>query len=68
MLVESGIAQSEKLGTDVFMLAYKAALGVYKRAGLNILEYMIQDDSIYGGKGEYGSYFMERTVTEKKQE
>lgn len=33
-----------------------------------MLEYMIQDDSMHGGKGEYGSYFMERTVTKEEQE
>ncbi|KAK6216428.1 hypothetical protein LQW54_003432 [Pestalotiopsis sp. IQ-011] len=62
MLMEAGIAESEKMGIDIFMLAYKAGLGVYKRLGFETLETLILDDSAYGGQGEYGCYFMERTV------
>ncbi|KAI1082213.1 hypothetical protein F5B20DRAFT_532571 [Whalleya microplaca] len=62
LLVESGIAQAEKMGVDIFVLAYKAGLGVYKRTGFKMLDQLIQDDSKYGGKGEYGAYFMEREV------
>jgi hypothetical protein len=60
MLVASGAAQSDRLGVDVFLLAYKAGLSVYKRNGFEMLEYMMQDDSMYGGKGDYGTYFLER--------
>lgn len=62
MLMEAGIAESERMGIDIFMLAYKAGLGVYKRLGFETLETLILDDSAYGGQGEYGCYFMERTV------
>jgi hypothetical protein len=60
MLVESGIAEAEKIGVDVIVMAYKAAVGVYKRLGFEMMEYLIQDDSKYGGEGEFGAYFMER--------
>ncbi|KAI0123818.1 hypothetical protein BJ170DRAFT_687069 [Xylariales sp. AK1849] len=60
MLVQSGVTQSEKMEVDIFMLAMKAGLGVYKRLGFDMLEYLIQDDSQFGGKGEYGTYFLER--------
>jgi hypothetical protein len=66
MLVESGIAESEKIGVDVIVMAYKSAVGVYKRLGFEMLEYLIQDDSTYGGEGEFGAYFMARNV--KKDE
>lgn len=62
MLMEAGIAESERMGIDIFMLAYKAGLGVYKRLGFETLETLILDDSAHGGQGEYGCYFMERTV------
>lgn len=65
MLMEAGIAESERLGVDIFMLAYKAGLGVYKRLGFAILESLIVDDSPWGGQGEYGCYFMERRVKEQ---
>ncbi|KAI5928538.1 hypothetical protein F4810DRAFT_644084 [Camillea tinctor] len=62
MLVESGIAQAERMGVDIFVLAYKAGLGVYFRLGFKLLEQLIQDDSKYGGQGEYGAYFLEKEV------
>jgi ribosomal protein S18 acetylase RimI-like enzyme len=65
MLMEAGIAESERMGIDIFMLAYKAGLGVYRRLGFETLETLMLDDSAYGGKGEYGCYFMERTVKKK---
>ncbi|KAI0014167.1 hypothetical protein F4779DRAFT_560988 [Xylariaceae sp. FL0662B] len=60
LLVESGIAQAEKMAVAIFVLAFKAGLGVYKRAGFKMLDQLIQDDSKYGGKGEYGTYFLEK--------
>ncbi|KAH6645858.1 hypothetical protein BKA67DRAFT_695810 [Truncatella angustata] len=60
LLVESGIAVSEKLGVDLIVMAYKAAVGVYKRLGFEMLEFLIQDDSKFGGGGEFGAYFMAR--------
>ncbi|MCJ1472256.1 hypothetical protein MMC13_000903 [Lambiella insularis] len=58
MLVASGIREAEKIGLDVFVLGMKAGLGVYKRVGFKLLDKVIQDDSAYGGKGEYGAYFL----------
>ena len=46
------------MGLDIFILAFKAGLGVYKRLGFRVEEEIIQDDSPYGGNGEYGVYFM----------
>ncbi|KAI1505522.1 acyl-CoA N-acyltransferase [Biscogniauxia marginata] len=62
MLVESGISQAERMGVNIFVIAYKAALGVYLRLGFKLLDQIIQDDSKYGGKGEYGAYFLEKEV------
>ncbi|KAI0603489.1 hypothetical protein F4775DRAFT_533908 [Biscogniauxia sp. FL1348] len=62
LLVEAGIAQAEKMGVDIFVLAYKAGLGVYLRLGFTLLDQLIQDDSKYGGRGEYGTYFLEMEV------
>ncbi|KAI1371575.1 acyl-CoA N-acyltransferase [Hypoxylon crocopeplum] len=57
-LVESGIRQAEKIGLPMFVLAYKAGLGVYSRLGFEEVDRVIQDDSKYGGAGEYGAYFL----------
>jgi len=57
-LVQSGMRQAEKMGLDIFVLAFKVGVGVYTRLGFRVEQELIQDDSIYGGKGEYGVYFM----------
>lgn len=62
MLVESGIREAEKMGLDAFVLAFKAGLALYKRVGFKLLDEIIQDDSKYGGKGEYGCYFLEKEI------
>ncbi|CAD6567379.1 MAG: hypothetical protein ASARMPREDX12_000232 [Alectoria sarmentosa] len=58
MLVQNGIREARKLGLDVFVHGMKAGLGVYKRTGFRLVDQMILNDSEYGGKGEYGSYFL----------
>ncbi|KAI1388509.1 acyl-CoA N-acyltransferase [Hypoxylon trugodes] len=57
-LVESGIRHAEKIGVPIFVMSYKAGRGVYERLGFKEVDRVIQDDSQYGGKGEYGAYFM----------
>lgn len=52
-MVESGMREAEKLGLDVFIHAMKAGVGVYKRLGFRIERDFVQDDSKYGGPGEY---------------
>ncbi|KAH8123689.1 hypothetical protein ACSS6W_007302 [Trichoderma asperelloides] len=53
LLVESGMKQAGKLGLDIFILACKPAWGLYSRLGFRIEEELIQDDSMYGGDGEF---------------
>lgn len=48
------------------MLAFKAGLGVYKRLGFKEIERVIQDDSMYGGTGEYSAYFLVYEVNRPK--
>ncbi len=50
--------EARRMGVDIFILAFKAGLGVYKRLGFKIVDQIIQDDSMYGGQGEYGAYYM----------
>ena len=57
-LVESGMRQAEKMSLDIFILAFTAGVGVYKRLGFHIERELVQDDSMYGGSGEYGVYYM----------
>jgi predicted N-acetyltransferase YhbS len=57
-LVESGLKQAEAMGVDVFIMAFKAGRGVYARLGFREVDRVIQDDSKFGGPGEYAAYFM----------
>jgi ribosomal protein S18 acetylase RimI-like enzyme len=50
--------QAEILGLDIFMIAMKAGVGLYKRLGFRIEKEIVQDDSKYGGESEYYQYFM----------
>ncbi|KAI1454800.1 acyl-CoA N-acyltransferase [Annulohypoxylon moriforme] len=57
-LVQSGIRYATEVGIPIFVMSYKAGRGVYERLGFREVERVIQDDTEYGGKGEYGTYFM----------
>lgn len=39
-------------------MAFKAGRGVYKKLGFRVEKEIVQDDSMYGGPGEWGVYFM----------
>ena len=67
-LVESGIRYAEKIGLPIFVLAFKAGRGVYARLGFKEVDCVIQDDTKYGGQGEYGVYFMVYDVSPKPDE
>ncbi|RFU78513.1 acyl- n-acyltransferase [Trichoderma arundinaceum] len=58
LLIQSGMKQAEKLGLDIFIVAFRGGWGVYSRHGFRVEEELIQDDSIYGGPGEYAMRFM----------
>ncbi|KAJ7932107.1 hypothetical protein B0H13DRAFT_2520656 [Mycena leptocephala] len=57
-LVESGMRQARTMGLPVFIQAFKAGRGVYERLGFKEVWRIVQDDSMYGGTGEYGVYLM----------
>ncbi|KAJ6571102.1 hypothetical protein B0H19DRAFT_1231054 [Mycena capillaripes] len=57
-LVESGMRQAKTMGLPVFIQALKAGRGVYERLGFKEVWRIVQDDSMYGGTGEYGVYLM----------
>ncbi|KAE8149872.1 acyl-CoA N-acyltransferase [Aspergillus avenaceus] len=64
-LAASGIRYAEKVGIPLFVLAFKAGRGVYERLGFKEVDRVIQDDSQYGGLGEYGAYFMIYDIVEQ---
>ena len=68
MLVDSGLQEARKMGLDVFVHGMKAGLGIYQRAGFKLLDQVVVDDSTYGGKGEYGSYFLVKEAGRRKSE
>ncbi|KAH8657931.1 acetyltransferase [Xylariales sp. PMI_506] len=57
-LCQSGMKEAEKLGLDIFIHAMKAGMGVYTRLGFHVMKEIIQDDSEFGGQGEYCVYLM----------
>ncbi|OIW25270.1 hypothetical protein CONLIGDRAFT_656928 [Coniochaeta ligniaria NRRL 30616] len=57
-LVESGIQYAENARLPIFAMAFKAGQGIYRRLAFKEVERVIQDDSQFGGKGEYGAYFV----------
>lgn len=58
ILIQSGMKEAEKLGLDIFVLAFRRGWGVYSRAGFRIEQELIQDDSMYGGDGKFGVRYM----------
>jgi N-acetylglutamate synthase-like GNAT family acetyltransferase len=58
VLVTSGIRLAEEIGVPIYIMAYKAGRGLYARLGFEEVDRVVQDDSKWGGAGEYGVYFM----------
>ena len=52
MLVEGGLREAEKMGFDVFVVAKGAGLGVYQRAGFQLLDKIVIDYSEFGEGAE----------------
>lgn len=50
--------EAEKLGLDIFILAFEAGIGLYKRLGFRTEKKLVQNDYLFGGKGEYSTSFM----------
>lgn len=57
-LVQSGMREAEKLGLDIYILAFKAGVGLYKRLGFQVEKEIVQDDSKYGGPSDHRTFFM----------
>ncbi|KND89699.1 hypothetical protein TOPH_05781 [Tolypocladium ophioglossoides CBS 100239] len=57
-LVESGMREAEKMGIPIYVFAFKSARGIYVKLGFKEVDRLIQDDSAFGGNGDYGVYFM----------
>lgn len=58
LLVKSGMEQARKLGLDIFILAFKPGFKLYARLGFRVERELVQDDSAYGGPGEYVVRYM----------
>jgi hypothetical protein len=56
--VQSGVKEAEKLGLDIFVLAFRAGINVYKRVGFRTERELVQDDSVYGGPGDFRVCYM----------
>ncbi|KAK3373114.1 hypothetical protein B0T24DRAFT_575348 [Lasiosphaeria ovina] len=58
VLVRKGMQVAEELGIGIFMLAFNCGLNVYTRLGFQLVDQIIQDDTIYGGEGNYARYYL----------
>ena len=59
-MVKFGFKATEGTGLDTCVLAMKAALGVYVRAGFKLVDQVVQNASHLGGETEYAAYFLIR--------
>lgn len=50
------------MGLDIFISGTKAGRGVYYRSGFTLLGEIIQDDSEWGGDGEWVQAYFEKRV------
>jgi len=67
-LVQAGLRAAEEARLETCVLAMRAALGVYTRAGFRLLQKVVQDASPYGGESEYGAYFLVKEVKDAGEE
>ena len=64
MLVQAGLKEAGRMRLGTCVLAMRAALGVYQRAGFKLLDEVVQDASPFGGEAEYAAYFLATEVEE----
>jgi hypothetical protein len=50
--------QAERMQIPIFVFAFKAAQGIYLRLGFTEVDRVLQDDTAYGGDGQYNVYYM----------
>lgn len=53
LLVREGMKQAERLGLDVFVMAFKGGFRLYEKLGFRVEKELVQDDRPYGGEGQY---------------
>ncbi|EFX05986.1 gcn5-related n-acetyltransferase [Grosmannia clavigera kw1407] len=58
LLVASGIREAKAMGLPIFILAFEAGIGVYKRLGFREVDRVTEDMANHGGEGEYVVYMM----------
>lgn len=58
LLVASGIRQAERLGLPIYVMAFDISLGLYLRQGFREISRVLQDDTKFGGNGQYNAYFL----------
>lgn len=51
-LVASGLKEAKKIGIDVYVMAFRPAVGMYQHLGFRIEKEVTTDDSKEGGPGE----------------
>jgi hypothetical protein len=49
----------------VFILGWKAGLPLYLKLGFELVDRIVQDDSVYGGDGEWVSNFLVKRTSKK---
>ncbi|KAH8673432.1 acetyltransferase [Xylariales sp. PMI_506] len=57
-LVAHGLEEAKKIGLDVYVMAFRPGVGLYRRLGFRIEQELILDDSAEGGPGEVYRAFM----------
>ena len=60
MMVKYGIDAAERMGIDIFVLAFEMGVEIYRKLGFELLEQITLDDSEFGGAGVFHRYYFER--------
>lgn len=61
-LLKHGIQKAQELGLDIFVMAFVGGFGIYKRMDFNLLDYLVQDATPFGGNNNYAVQFLELPV------
>lgn len=65
-LIKKGLEEAERLGLDTFVMAMKAGVPVYQKAGFILVDQVLIDASDRGGDKDYGGWFLEKRIEHGK--
>ena len=68
LLLRDGLKEADKAGVKTIVMASPVGVNLYKKYGFEHVRTVTQDDSPYGGDGNYQQFFMVRQPLEAGKE